>query len=170
MFTFNKIFIIIALILFVNSFAIANDKIAYINIDQILSESNNSKLLLKELKKEESVIINNLNIKEKKFKDDENKILSSKKILSKEEYEKQVNIFKKDIFDYNLEKKKILEDLEKKRTTKILNFIKKINPIIENYMNANSIGILIEKKSIFISKPNYDITKNIIEIINNELE
>jgi len=37
-------------------------------------------------------------------------------------------------------------------------------------MNANSIGILIEKKSIFISKPNYDITKNIIEIINNELE
>jgi len=170
MFTFNKIFIIIALILFVNSFAIANDKIAYINIDQILSESNNSKLLLKELKKEESVIINNLNIKEKKFKDDENKILSSKNILSKEEYEKQVNIFKKDIFDYSLEKKKILEDLEKKRTTKILNFIKKINPIIENYMNANSIGILIEKKSIFISKPNYDITKNIIEIINNELE
>ena len=168
MFTFNKIFIIIALILFVNSFAIANDKIAYINIDQILSESNNSKLLLKELKKEESVIINNLNIKEKK--DDENKILSSKKTLSKEEYEKQVNIFKKDIFDYNLEKKKILEDLEKKRTTKILNFIKKINPIIENYMNANSIGILIEKKSIFISKLNYDITKNIIEIINNELE
>ena len=170
MFTFNKIFIIIALILFVNSFAIANDKIAYINIDQILSESNNSKLLLKELKKEESVIINNLNIKEKKFKNDENKILSSKKILSKEEYEKQVNIFKKDNFDYNLKKKKILEDLEKKRTTKILNFIKKINPIIENYMNANSIGILIEKKSIFISKPNYDITKNIIEIINNELE
>ena len=106
MFTFNKIFIIIALIFFVNSFAIANDKIAYINIDQILSESNNSKLLLKELKKEESVIINNLNIKEKKFKDDENKILSSKNILSKEEYEKQVNIFKKDIFDYSLEKKK----------------------------------------------------------------
>jgi Skp family chaperone for outer membrane proteins len=37
-------------------------------------------------------------------------------------------------------------------------------------MDKNSISILIEKKNIFIAKSNYDITKNILEIINNEIK
>ena len=37
-------------------------------------------------------------------------------------------------------------------------------------MDKNSISILIEKKNIFIAKSNYDITKNILKIINNEIK
>ena len=51
-----------------------------------------------------------------------------------------------------------------------MRFIKLISPLINEYMDKNSISILIEKKNIFIAKSNYDITKNILEIINNEVK
>ena len=37
-------------------------------------------------------------------------------------------------------------------------------------MEKNSIGILIEKKNIFIAKSNYDITKNVLEKINKQIK
>ena len=104
------------------------------------------------------------------FKDEENKILSNKNILSKEKYDEKVVIFKKKLFEYKKEKEQILNKLKKERNNQIVNFINKINPLIENFMNTNSIGILIEKKSVFISKPNYDITNDIIDLINEKIK
>ena len=51
-----------------------------------------------------------------------------------------------------------------------MRFIKLISPLINEYMDKNSISILMEKKNIFIAKSNYDITQNILEIINNEVK
>ena len=48
--------------------------------------------------------------------------------------------------------------------------MKLISPIINEYMEKNSIGILIEKKNIFIAKSNYDITENVLEIINKQIK
>ena len=45
-----------------------------------------------------------------------------------------------------------------------------INPIIEKYMNDQSIDILLDKKNIFIAKSNHDITQNIIDIIDKEIK
>jgi Skp family chaperone for outer membrane proteins len=51
-----------------------------------------------------------------------------------------------------------------------MNHLKSINPLIEKYMKENSISILIDKKNIFIADKNYDITKNLIDLINNNLK
>jgi len=45
-----------------------------------------------------------------------------------------------------------------------------INPIIEKYMADNSIYILMDKKNIFIANNNYDITKKLIELIDNQIK
>ena len=44
-----------------------------------------------------------------------------------------------------------------------------INPIIKTYMEDNSISIIIDKKNIYIGNTAYDITNNLIEIINKKL-
>ena len=44
-------------------------------------------------------------------------------------------------------------------------FINKINPIIQKYMNENSIDIVLEKKQIFIGNINKDISNDIIKLI-----
>ena len=165
-----KKFIFLILILNFFSFSYAEEKVAYIDMDLILSQSNASISLFSQLKKIETTQLESLNKKEKILKDNENKILSSKNILSNEEYVKKVNIFKKDLTNYQSKKKEIIRNFNIKQNNEIMRFIKLISPLINEYMDKNSISILIEKKNIFIAKSNYDITQNILEIINNEVK
>ena len=167
---FIKKFIFLIFIFNFFSFSYAEEKIAYIDMDLILSQSNASISLFSQLKKIETTQLESLNKKEKILKDNENKILSSKNILSNEEYVKKVNIFKKDLTNYQSKKKEIIRSFNSKQNNEIMRFIKLISPLINEYMDKNSISILIEKKNIFIAKSNYDITKNILEIINNEVK
>ena len=49
-------------------------------------------------------------------------------------------------------------------------FFDQITPIIQNYMDENSINILLDRKNVFIGKTDSDITNSIIEKINIELK
>ena len=44
--------------------------------------------------------------------------------------------------------------------------MRKINPIIQNYMRENSIEILLDSKNVFIGDINSDLTQIIINEIN----
>ena len=59
--------------------------------------------------------------------------------------------------------------LIKKKTSELEFFFKKINPIIQAFMNENSVDILMDKKNIFIGKSTHDITNNILSIINEKI-
>ena len=69
-------------------------------------------------------------------------------------------------------KKKIdeIDELKIKRNRNITNFLNLINPIIEKYMTDNSIYMLIDKKNVFIANKDYDITNNLIELIDNQIK
>ena len=96
----------------------ADDKVAYIDMDRILSQSNASKSLFNQLKEIENTNFKNFTSNEKKLKDEENKILSSQNILSKDEYAKKVNIFRNDLRNYQTKKKEIINKYNKKKITK----------------------------------------------------
>ena len=63
----------------------------------------------------------------------------------------------------------INQKFERKKNDDLINFFKLINPLIEDYMKINSIDILVDKKNIFIGMSKYDITDDIIIIINKNL-
>ena len=63
----------------------------------------------------------------------------------------------------------MVKSFNKKRKEVLNSFFSKINPIIQIYMDENSIDILLERKNVFIGKNNSDITEIIIKKINNEL-
>ena len=67
---------------------------------------------------------------------------------------------------FNNNKKIFEQNFNKKRQEMFANLMKKISPIVESYMSENSISIVIDKKNVFIAKSNYDITNNIIDLIN----
>ena len=152
------------------SFSNATERVAFIDMDLILSQSNASKSLFNQLKEIENTNFKNFTSNEKKLKDEENKILSSQNILSKDEYAKKVNIFRNDLRNYQTKKKEIINKYNKKKNNEIIRYIKLISPIINEFMEKNSIGILIEKKNIFIAKSNYDITEDVLEIINKQIK
>ncbi len=47
-------------------------------------------------------------------------------------------------------------------------FFEKIKPIVQNYMNVNSIEMLFNSKNIFMGNKNSDLTKQLIDEINNK--
>ena len=72
--------------------------------------------------------------------------------------------------EYRENKLSEIEKLKKKRSKNILKFFNLINPIIEKYMADNSIYMLIDKKNVFIASKEYDITDNLIELIDSQIK
>ena len=148
----------------------ADEKISYVDIDYILSNSLAGKSLLETLKKEEKLKIKNFKVSDDNFKDKEKKILAKKNLITNEEINKELKSLQIDFQSYRKNKMSEIKKFKAKRNRNILNFIKLINPIIENYMTENSISILLDKKNIFIASKDYDITKNLITLIDNKIK
>ena len=165
----NFLFILILLSLSINS-SKAEDKISYIDIDYVLANTNVGKKLLNTLKKEEELKIIKFKSDDEKFKNEEKKLLSKKNLISKEELNKELKLLQVELQKYNNEKIKEVDKLKIKRNKNIVNFLNIINPIIEKYMTDNSIYMIIDKKNVFIASKEYDITDNLIEVIDNQIK
>ena len=167
--TKNFFFIIIFLVLYSNPIK-AEDKVSYIDIDYVLTNTIVGKELLNILKKEEEIKINKFKSDEDSFKKEEDLILAKKNLISKEEVDKELKLLQIKFRKYRNEKIKEIDDLKVKRNRNIVNFLSLINPIIEKYMTDNSIYMLIDKKNVFIANKDYDITKNLIELIDKQIK
>jgi len=148
----------------------ADEKTSYVDVDYILSNSLAGKSLLETLKKEEKLKIENFKVSDDNFKDKERKILAKKNLITNDEINKELNSLQIEFQSYRKNKMNEIKKFKAKRNRNILNFIKLINPIIENYMTENSISILLDKKNIFIASKDYDITKNLITLIDNKIK
>ena len=148
----------------------AQVKVSYVDIDYILTNTIAGKSILIKLKKEEELKINKFKLKDEDFKNKENKILAKKNLISKDEITKELKLLQANFQEYRKEKIIEVDELKEKRNKNIVNFLNLINPIIEKYMSDNSIYMLIDKKNVFIASKDYDITNNLIELINNQIK
>ena len=163
--------LLIIFIFFLNfTVSYSKDTIAFIDLDLILKNSNYGKLLLSQFDSDNQKNIEKLKIKENEIKKIEDEIKKKKNVISKDELEKELLILKDKITEFNKIKDQLVLKFENKRNKEINEFFLKINPIIQNYMNENSIDILLERKNVFIGKNDSDITNIIIKQINNSLK
>ena len=166
----KKKFIVIVIFLISVSYANAADKVSYIDIDYIISNTLAGKSLLTNFKNEEKLKIDKFKLNDEKFKNEEKQILAKKNLISKDELNKQLKSLQIEFDKYRNNRLNEIEVLKKKRNENILNFLKLINPIIEKYMSDNSIYMLIDKKNVFIASKKYDVTNNLIELIDNQIK
>ena len=147
----NKtIFLIIFFLFSFHNYTFAENKIAYVDLDYILSNTNIGKRILDDLKKKENSKIEEFKIEEKNLKNEENKILASKNIISKDEFNNNVEKFKKKLEAYKLLKNNEINELKEKRNQEVSKLINSVNSVIENYMSKNSISIILDKKNVYI--------------------
>ena len=71
-----------------SSIVFADNKVAYLDLDFILSNTNIGKITLKKLEKIEKEKNNKFKLQEKKFKEEENKILASRTIITDDQFKK----------------------------------------------------------------------------------
>ncbi len=144
----------------------ADAKIAFIDLNYILSESVKGKKILNELNIQNTENNKIFNASEKKFEKKKNEITKLKNIISEDELKKKINQFQLEVKKYKEEKNNTVKSFEKLKKSELDNFFKSLNEILNIYMKENDISMVIEKKSIIMANSTLDITENILNIVN----
>ena len=112
----------------------------------------------------------NFKVIETEIKKDENELISKKNIIEESIYNKKVNEIRNRINNYKLERQKYNKNLNDKKIKYNNLLLEKLNPIISDYVEKNSISIVLPKKMIIIGKKNLDITKQILEALDKSVQ
>ena len=164
----NKLFSIFLLFFLFTNLSFSNEPVAYIDIDFILKNSDIGKKSLEKINTQNNINIQDLKKKEKILKDLEIEIASKKNIISKEAFDKEVIIFRKNIDQFKIEQQQIIKDFNDYKKKEIDKVFQIISPIINSYMEKNSVKILFDAKNIFMARNDLNLTNDILEAINKE--
>lgn len=162
-------FLICSLIIFLPFSSSSQESIHFLDVDYLLNNSNYGKqiiLKLKEINDKNLIKIKNY---EDQLKKEDKQLENVKNIISQDELNLKVNELKKKITHYRDQKDKIFNEYQIMKNKELELFFKKITPIIEEFMEINSIKLIMDKKNIFIANANYDITEELIMYLNSKL-
>ena len=157
--------------LFVSSYSYSvEEKIVYLNLDYIYQKSIPGKLILEELNKNRKLNIEKFKEKESEIRATEQDLIKKKNILSKEEFDLKVRTLNEEMQKYNKSREKAILEFDENKKKKLNDFLVKITPLIENYVKENSINIVLNQKNLFIASKKFDITDQIIQIVNENIK
>ena len=146
----------------------ANENIKFININYIVNNSEAGKALNKIIENKSKKITSELNDMGKKIENKKNKMISQKNILKKEEYEKLLKSYDKEVKKFNNIRKKRNEDINKFRINSQKKILETLNPIITAFLKKESVQILLQKEQIIFGDKKLDITEQILKIFNDK--
>ena len=163
---FFKLFIY--LILFFNFFNISNaeQSVKFVNIDLLVNKTKIGNQMLEKISSLDKENIKKLKSFEKQIKEKQDEIKIKKNVISEIEFEKEVTNLNAKILDFNNQKKIMVEELTNIKNKELNLFFKNIKPVVQNYMNENSIDMIVNSKNIFMGNNKSDITNDLIEKIN----
>ena len=127
-------------------------------------------MIIKKIEKIRDEETNKLMKIENNLKKKNEEIVKTKNLISPEELNKKISSLRNEAKSFEELKKKTIKDLNVRRNKELDQFLKLINPIVQEYMKEKSIDIIIDKKNIFMAKSKNDITNDILTIVNNKIK
>ena len=143
--------------------------IFYVNIDKIINKTNVGKYINTEFensKKKNNA--KNLKIKNE-LKQREESLIAQKNILEANEFNNKLNLFRKDVSNFNQLSQKSNRDLQNRLMKNKANFLKLIEPILLDYVATNNITYLLQKKYIIVGHNDLNKTTDIIELVDKKI-
>ena len=160
---------VVTFFLLICTYTFAEQKIVVLDLKFVLNESKAGKgaqdFLKKSFKENQKKFMDS----EKNLKKEENDLLLKKTVLSNEEYQKKADVLRKKVIDYQSQRRAALDKITTQRANSRETLLKKIDPILNAYIKENDISLVIDKKDMLGGKPEYDITKIIVEKLNKKL-
>ena len=160
---------VVTFFLLICTHTFAEQKIVVLDLTYVLNESKAGKGAQEFLKKtfdDDAKKFSNIG---KNLKEEEKDLLTKKNILTKEEYGKKMNSLRKKNMDYQTERRTSIDKITMLRAKARETLLKNLKPIIENYINENSVSLVVDKKYILGGGAQSDITKFIVEKLNKDL-
>ena len=167
---FYKLNVAIFILVFNMSPLTANEKTVFINIDYIIKNSNAGKKVLNKI---DNLNKKNLNLLEKKninLRELESSIINKKNIISEDEYNVEIKALRQKINNFTKDKNEIVKEFNEYRNNELEKLLNQFKPIISQYMEKNSINIIIDAKNIFMANNNSNITEIILKEINKQID
>ncbi len=162
-------FFVVTFFALISTYATAEQTIVYLDMKVVL---NNSKAG----KGAQDYLQNTFKTNQKKFADlekalkkEETDLLAKKNILSREDYQKKTDELRKKVIDYQSQRRASLDKIATQRADARQKLLKKIDPILNSYIQENNISMVVDKKNVLGGQVDLDITNTIIEKLNKEL-
>ena len=162
-------FIVITFFLLICTYTFAEQKIVVLDLKFVLNNSKAGKGAQDFLKKSYSDNVKKFTDMENALKKDESDLLTKKTVLSKEEYTKKTDALRKKVIDYQSQRRSALDKIGVQRSESKETLLKKIEPILNTYINENKISLVVDKKYILAGSNANDITNVVIEKLDKEL-
>ena len=167
----KNFFQIIIIFFFLNSYCLSQEnKIVYIDMDLLITKSLAGKSINTQIKSQNKNNLEKFKKIENDIKKEDEDISNKKNIISEDEYKKMVSQLNKKIKNYRV---MVSENVDKNNKLKISatkKLIKKLNPILSDYSEKNSISIILQKRDIIIGKNSLNITDDIIKILDENVK
>jgi len=163
---YNLVFIIIFFLNF--NLLKANELISYVDMDLLMNSSEAGKSISSELTLIHKETTAELKKIEEELKKEEADLIKQKNVISNEEFEKKLSTLRNKASDYQKQRKKFNDSINKKRLDATSELVSLIQPILAEYASNNSISIIFQKKNIIIGKTELDITEDILKILNEK--
>tara|TARA_B100001063_G_scaffold215585_1_gene216660 strand:- start:391 stop:903 length:513 start_codon:yes stop_codon:yes gene_type:complete len=148
----------------------SSEKIVFINFQYVINNSNYGKSIFEDLNKIRNANIKELKSKENILKDLESEIKTKKNVISKEDLNKKIKLLNDNINEFQNLKKSMENDLNKIKSKKLNDFMDQINPLLEKYMDENSVDIMLDKKNMLIGKKTINKSDEILKLINKNIK
>ena len=168
---FKKILSIIFFLFFFSSTNVySQEKLVFIDINYIFSNSEAGKKINKEILNENKKINSEFSKFQKKIDYEKETLLTQKNVLSDEEYEKKLRELEKNFNEYNSIINTKNRDLNNFKKKVRLEFSNNLNKILEDYSKKNSISMILKKENILIGKTNLDATNEVLVLFNKNVK
>ena len=167
----KNFFQIIIIFFFLNSYCLSQEnKIVYIDMDLLVSKSLAGKSINTQIKSQNKNNLEKFKKIESDIKKEDEDISNKKNIISEDEYKKMVSQLNKKIKNYRIMVNQNVDKNNKLKINATKKLIKKLNPILSDYSEKNSISIILQKRDIIIGKNSLNITDDIIKILDENVK
>ena len=161
--------IVITYLIFGTTNAFAEDKVVYIDMNKILTDSKVGIFVEKELTKSHEAKLDNFNKTEEELKKEEIDLISKRNVMAREEFDKNVKILNEKAQEYQAQRRQWFDDISQKRNKARTEVLKSIDPIMTDYFKKNNISLILYKRNIAIGISELDVTDKIIDELNKKL-
>ena len=162
----NNFFLVIIISLFLFTNVFAEQKVAFIDLNFVYSNSKIGKKIIKEIKNKKSNLDKDFKEFQLKLDKEKENLLKQKNVLAKDEYNKKLVTLENNLKKYNeiiAKKNQDLIDYQNKSKNEFKNAL---ISTLADFAKDNSISIILSKEQVLIGVKNLDVTKQILDLVN----
>ena len=161
---------ILVYLIFLGLPSFSNDKVVYVDVNFIMANSKVGQYINKKIEEIHKKNIDTFQKIEKELKEEEDKIVKKRSVLSKEDFQNEISKLRDKANEYRVLRKKKIDKITKQRLSATSKIINELKPILAEYSDENSISLIIQKKNIIIGKTELDITKDILNLLDKKIK